>query len=109
MQTLALSRTAIMLWLLRHATELPGVIPLLKDAAQPESVEEAVDDLIAILQWVKPIVHDFPDASAASVMSADDEAKVLGIFGGDGGRLKKLIDALGGLAGIINLIRGITG
>lgn len=104
-----ISRGAIVLWLLRHSAEIPGVIPLLRDAADYGGLEETVDDAIGLLQWFKPIAHDFPgDAGTVTTLSDEQEANALALFGGRGEKLKKLIDALGGIAGIIEIIRSIS-
>ena len=85
---------SIALWILRHSAELPAVIPLLKDAADSGGVEETVDDAIALLQWFKPLAHDFPDDGAVMTLSAADDATIQGLFNGDGTKLARLIAML---------------
>lgn len=100
------------MWGLRHIGELPAAIPLLKDAADYGGLEETVDDGIALLNWFKPIAHDFPERAAVVTLSADEvndsEAKILGLFNGDGSKLKRWLDALDRITKLIDLIRGVA-
>ena len=91
---MSVSFAPIVLWILRHSPEIPAVVPLLKDLANYGGVEECVDDAIALLQWFKPLAHDFPGPTDASTLSAYDDAAALALFGGDGTKLARLVDLL---------------